>query len=342
MEVPEVPILIGNLIIPIVALLGALMLAWGMLADVLDLCRIVGEISYDVGNLYEVAHSLPGDVIVRYSGPSECKIESGVINCSFFTVDMIGKTSNVKSTYIYTTPTWFSLSNFFTSFARVTVSDDYVGSTGFKSRTFYVYRGIDEPVPSSRKELFSIGDAVVIKKEEREDPLSLIYNTALELKNTCEKLPCETKVFFVIGPDEILKNESDDLCLYRKVKLTFGDLSTINETTNTLYIYDGEEIMEVDLTEFQNVSCKPHYEDRSYTICTFEFKDSSEDYNVHAAWYFKKEDCLNFSELIDDIKFDSCEVNGTKEVDGHEVPAYVQGYADITYDGTLKITCDET
>ena len=256
---------------------------------------------------------------------------------------MIGKTSNVKSTYIYATPTWFSLSNFFTSFARVTVSDDYVDSTGFKSRTFYVYRGIDEPVPSSRKELFSIGDAVVIKKEEREDPLSLIYNTALELKNTCEKLPCETKVFFVIGPDEILKNESDDLCLYRKVELTFGDLSTINETTNTLYIYSDKYDQEdkISLNGFRNVSCEINKYDPEYTNCDFWFKDSKVSYNyISEIWYFEKEGCLNFSDLS--VSFEDCEVNGTKEVDGHEVPAYVQGYANITYDGrTLKITCDE-
>ena len=72
----DIAIVIGSIIVPISAMIGALMFAWLLLSPTVDLCRIAETISYDVAVLSDVVYSVPDDITIIYKAPSVCTFYS--------------------------------------------------------------------------------------------------------------------------------------------------------------------------------------------------------------------------------------------------------------------------
>jgi len=69
----DVALLIGSIVIPSAALLGALIFAFTLLGPLTDMAKLAAVISHDTITLADIAYSVPEDIEIHYKPPSLCK-----------------------------------------------------------------------------------------------------------------------------------------------------------------------------------------------------------------------------------------------------------------------------
>ena len=69
----DVALLIGSIVIPSAALLGALIFSFTLLGPLTDIAKVAAVISHDSITLVDIAYSVPGNLEIHYKPPSVCK-----------------------------------------------------------------------------------------------------------------------------------------------------------------------------------------------------------------------------------------------------------------------------
>ena len=265
----DVALAIGSVIVPVAALIGALIFAFASIADTANAFKLASLISYDVSTIRGVAYSVPDDVAVYYTPPSQCDMGESEIVCDEGNLIISGVRYEVKTSELnskereetYGTETQLSMK------IKTLPGVSAMGFRADADSNDYLMRGGADNIDMTDG----------LKIEKKNDGL---FDTI----STDSYIEGEDFLFEIVRQAYAACNSGDEQTLELFVPVSYGLVKKSNKITLIHLGRDDGLVEDAPMRSLYTVNLN---ELQDLTGCTYVFKGILEDKNAFAVAYNK-------------------------------------------------------